>query len=847
MNPKSLHTLEYDKIIARLAALCETDAGRALAEALLPSPDYPDVLRRQRLTAEARRLLDMKPGISLAPARDVRAPVHQAALGHVLEPPELLDVHATLTLARSLRDTIGRLRVHLPLLAEIAEAIAPAGGGPVSGGDFRDLLSEIARCINPRAEVVDAASPVLAQLRHDSRQAHDRLSRRLQQLVASPAARGAIQEPIVTLRDGRYVVPVKAEMRSQLPGIVHDVSSSGATVFLEPLETVEMGNAWRELLAEEEREVQRILRDLSARVGGRAEDIAAAVDALAGIDLCLAKARLGHALGAREIPHEGHDQPWLLKKPGALLLIDARHPLLKGDVVPISVWVGQGGPTSNLRPPTSQATEPGTKNQAQESPGAREAPTSNLQSPTSFSVLLITGPNTGGKTVALKTVGLLALMAQAGLPIPAGAGSRLPAFDAVYADIGDEQSIEQSLSTFSSHIGNIISILAATTPGSLVLLDELAAGTDPTEGAALAKAILSHLLRTGCLAVATTHHGELKAFAHVTPGVTNASVEFDPETLSPTYRLHIGLPGQSNALAIAQRLGMPPDVLEQARDSIDPDRLAVESLIVDLHRQREASESARATQEAAARAAERARDRVTRELAALDANRDRLLERTRQEMEGELAQARGRLRDALRELERAERLSVFERAAAVEAAHKEVEAVEESVKKIERRRRRPRSGPLPAIEPGDRLYLRDLPLPGEAISTPDPTSGELEVKLGALRARISLGQIERVEKGKGKEETAPVPFPISHFLSPISPELDLRGLSVDEALPLIDQRLDEAFRAGVGQLRLVHGKGTGTLRRAVRQMLSKHPLVRSHAPAEPRNGGDGVTVVELAV
>ncbi len=793
--PKSLTTLEYDKIIGRLAGLCETAAARSLALDLTPSSDYREVLHRQRLTAEARRLLEMKPGLSLAPARDIRDLVRQAALGHILAAAELLDVQATLTLARSVHDTINRLRVHLPFLAEIADAIA----------DLAEVTAAIARCLNPRAEVIDSASPVLAQIRHDSRQAHDRLSHRLQQIVNS-SARTALQEPIITLRDGRYVVPVKAELRSHIPGIVHDVSSSGATVFLEPLATVELGNTWREMLAEEQREIQRILRDLSILVGDRADDIVATAGALAEIDLSLAKGRLGDALGAGELPHEGHEQPWLLPHTDELRLVNARHPLLTGEVIPITVWAGAQGH--------------------------------------GFSVLLITGPNTGGKTVALKTVGLLSLMAQAGLPIPADADSRLPIFDAVYADIGDEQSIEQSLSTFSSHIGNIIAIMDVATADSLVLLDELGAGTDPAEGAALAKAILSHLLRRGCLTVATTHHGELKAFAHVTEGLANASVEFDPESLSPTFRLHIGLPGQSNALAIAQRLGMPAPILDQARDSIDPDRLAVESLIVDLHRQREAGETARTTQEAATEAAQRARDRVTQELAALEANRDRLLEGTRRELEDELSQARARLREAVRDLERAERLSVFERMTAVEAAQGEVDDVQETVRNLERRRRPVRRGPLPAIEPGDRLYLRDLPLPGEAIAAPD-AQGEVEVKLGALHARVSLRQIERVEK-RGPEREPP---PLRPSATPphVPPELGLRGLSVDEALPLIDQRLDEAFRAGVESLRLIHGKGTGTLRRAVRDMLSKHPLVRSHAPAPPREGGDGVTVVEIAV
>ncbi len=822
---KSLITLEYDKIVARLTTLCQTARGRALALALQPSPEYAEVIHRQRLTAEGRRLREMKPNLGLGAVRDIATLVHQASLGHALEPAELLDVQATLSHAHTVRETVDRLRVYLPFLAEISDRIA----------DFRDVTSEVARCINQRGEVVDGASPVLAQLRRESRIAHDRLTSRLNQILNS--ARGAIQEPIVTLRDGRYVIPVKAEQRAQFPGIVHDVSASGATVFLEPLEVVEMGNRWREMLAEEQREIARILRDLSARVGNRDADIGEAIEALAEIDLSLAKARLGEEMDAKELPHDGHEQPWLLGNPGGLVLENARHPLLlkelgarsqepgsasgpAGQVVPVTVWLG-----SQLSTRNSQLATDGE----------------------AFSVLLITGPNTGGKTVALKTVGLLALMAQAGLPVPADANSRLPVFDAVYADIGDEQSIEQSLSTFSSHVGNIISVLGSATSYSLVLLDELGAGTDPVEGAALAKAILSHLLDIGCLAVATTHHGELKAFAHTTPGIANASVEFDVETLSPTYRLHIGLPGQSNALAIAQRLGMPESILDEARAGIDPDRLAVESLISDLHREREVAQTASAEQRAAAREAERARQRVTKELQSLEANRERLIERTQREMEAELSQMRSRLRDAVRELERAERLSVFERAKAVETAREEVAMAEESPKKVEQRRRKRRRGPLPAIASGDQIYLLDVPTPGEAISPPDER-GDLDVKLGSLRARINIRQIERVEKRKAESEKrdGAMVTQASDFDLRVSPELDLRGLTVDEALLLIDQRLDEAARAGVGELRIIHGKGTGTLRRAVREMLSRHALVRGHAAAPPRGGGDGVTVVELA-
>ncbi|MCI0831639.1 MAG: endonuclease MutS2 [Chloroflexi bacterium] len=804
MPEKALSTLEYEKVIERLARRCYTERGRALAAELRPSSDFAEVLHRQRLTADTRRLIELKPNLSLSDVHDVGGVVEAAALGRQLEPQELLDVRVTLDAARHLQGTIEKVRMHMEFLSVVAERIA----------DFREVASEIGRCIDGKGEVVDSASPALRTLRRESRIAHERLTSRLQEVLSK--SKTALQEPIITLRDGRYVVPVKAELRSQLPGIVHNVSSSGATVFLEPMETVEMGNKWRELQAEEEREIARIMRDLSALVGSQAEEVAIALTALAEIDVLVAKVRYGESIGATQLPHDDADQRWLTEEPGSLYLQNARHPQLTGDVVPVSMWLGEGGPTS------------------------REA-----SSGEAFSVLLITGPNTGGKTVAIKTVGLLALMAQAGIPVPAEKDSRLPVFDAVFADIGDEQSIEQSLSTFSSHMGNIISILRASTHRSLVLLDELAAGTDPVEGSALAQSILTYLLRIGCLTVATTHHGELKAFAHSTEGISNASVEFDAESLAPTFRLHIGLPGQSNALAIAERLGMPKEVLAEAREGISPDRLEIESLISDLHKHRDEAQTASDEQRSAAGEARTARDRVTKELKSLEANRNRLIEETRKEMEAELQKTRVRLLEAQKELAQAERLSVFERAKVVEVVQKETEAVAEDVKKVQKRERRKQSGPLPEIGPGDRIYLHDVPTPGEAISAPD-AAGDLEVKLGSLRARVNVKQIESVEKASEvKPETREyepslLPTPMA------SPELDLRGLSVDEALILIDQRLDEAVRSGVKELRIIHGKGTGTLRRAVREMLAKHTLVESHAEAERRAGGDGVTVVELA-
>jgi DNA mismatch repair protein MutS2 len=789
LTPRHLQALEFDKIVARVEALCTFALGRELARRLQPATDYQEVLRRQRETAEARRLLALRPGLSLAAAQDLRELARQAAKGHVLQPSELLAVADTLQLAQQVRGLVGSWRQQLPLLAALADRIA----------DFGPLLQEIGRCLDRRGEVSDEASPVLGQLRREVRRAHDRLLSHLERIAASQVGRQALQEPLVTMREGRYVLPVRAEMRHLLPGIVHDVSASGATVFVEPLEVVEEANRWRELQLEEGREVERVLRRLSALVGERAAAIRRAVEALARLDLALAKARLGEELRC-PLPLMGPEQPWLLPQPWRLRLLEARHPLLRGEVVPISLWLGP---------------EEG------------------------FTVLLITGPNTGGKTVALKTVGLLCLMAQAGLPVPAAEGSALPVFDGIYADIGDEQSIEQSLSTFSSHMGNIVAVLRRATARSLVLLDELGAGTDPTEGSALARALLLHLRERGCLTVATTHHGELKALAHSTPGMMNASVEFDPQTLAPTYHLRIGVPGQSNALHIAQRLGLPEEVLAEARRALAPGHLEVEGLLHDLQRERQQAAAQRRALEEERRQAEALRQELERRTAALERERRLLLERTRRLLEEELTAARRRLQQAERAIERAERSSRGRRS--LEQARRllgEVAAQERALAE----EARPPAVPLGQVRPGDRVRLRGVSEPGEVLSGPDQ-AGELEVRLGSLRARVPLAEVLAAERPQGGPAPPPPgPPPPAQARE----ELELRGLSLDEALPLVEEGLDAAFRAGLRRLRIVHGKGSGTLRRAVRQLLSSHPLVASYGPAGPREGGEGVTVVEVA-
>jgi len=798
VDEHALRVLELGKVLDRLARLTAFSAGRDLALALRPTPDYDDALARQQRLAEAIRFRSFRAPLNLGGAVDVRPALAKAALDGVLDAQELLAVAATQRVAGQAKAALARpsREGSLPRLGALGEALV----------ERAEVVEEIGRSLDQRGEVLSAASQALAVIRRDIKIAHDRVHAKLQEFLASPAGRLAAQEPIVTLRDGRYVVPIKADFRGEVRGIVHDVSQSGATVFVEPLAVVDLANTWRELQIEEQREIERILRRLSALVGGAAPEIGANVERLAELDLLLAAARLAEELssgGLECLPNESEDgdpERWLTKAPAALDLRDARHPLLAAPV-PVSLRVGDE---------------------------AR--------------VLLITGPNTGGKTVALKTVGLLCLMAQAGLPVPAAAGSRLPVFAEVLADIGDEQSIEQSLSTFSGHLKNIIALLERAGPASLVLLDELAAGTDPAEGAALARALLQHLLEKGALTVATTHHGELKLFAHATPGVQNAAVEFDPVTLAPTYKITIGVPGRSNALAIAARLGLPEAVLRAARSSLAPEEMAIDSLLGELQTEREAAASARRAEEQARRRAEAARARIEERLAGIDEERAQRLDEAALALEEEVAAAR----EALAHVQR---LSVREKAAVTPeelgVAREAVVSASETAQRLRRRsRRRRRVGEVrpEMIKPGAAVWLQGVPMAAEALGPPD-RRGEVDVSFGGVRARVSVDQIVRVGRPPRRlpeRPQLPPPPPV------VLEQIELRGQTLDEALPRVERFLDEGFRAGVPRLRVVHGKGTGRMRQAVRELLAKHPLVKGFEFASPQEGGEGVTVVEMA-
>jgi DNA mismatch repair protein MutS2 len=795
MDEHALRVLEYGKVLTRLAGLTAFSGGRDLALALTPSPDYTEVVERQHVLAEAIRLRAARLPLNLNSTLDVRPALEKAGLGGVLDGEELLAVAATQRVAHQARGVLARVATQYPRLGGLGEDLI----------EHTKVVSEIGAALDQRGEVVDGASPGLAVARRNIKVAHDRLQAKLQEFLGSASGRLAAQESLVTLRDGRYVIPIKADFRGEVRGIVHDVSSSGATVFIEPLAAVDLGNQWREYQIEERREVERILRRLSEVVGTAAADIASNVDLLAQLDLAMASARLAEELspaGMGVLPdEESPPETWLQRSPGVLDLREARHPLLTSPV-PISLRLGGDD-----------------------------------------RVLLITGPNTGGKTVALKTAGLLCLMAQSGLPVPAEAGSTLPVLEEVLADIGDEQSIEQSLSTFSGHLRNVIALLQRAGPKSLVLLDELAAGTDPAEGAALARALLQDLLRRGALTIATTHHGELKLFAHATPGVVNAAVEFDSATLAPTFRIVMGVPGRSNALAIAARLGLPEEILRAAQESLAPEEAAMESLLTELHKEREAALQARQAEEQARRRAEDARRNIEQRLAGIDEERARRLDEAAIALEAEVEAARAALQRAQRTAERRIVAAVTPEEAA--QAREAIGQAAETAKRIRKRsRRRRRAGLRPEqIVPGAEVWIQGIPMAAEALTKPD-ARGELDVTFGGLRARVGVGQVVRV---------GPVVVrPVERTTVPRAPsyaaqEIEVRGQTLDEALPLIDKFLDDGFRAGVPRLRVVHGKGTGKMRNAVRQMLTKHPLVKGFEFAEPNQGGEGVTVVDMAL
>jgi len=768
---RALVTLEYPAIRALLAERSSFAPGRELAEALVPASDVREAERLQDETAAARDLLRTQRSAGIGGARDIRDALQRARLGGSLDPLQLIEIADTIRAAEKL---FADVQPYPPLAAKSRFARPP-----------HDVAEAIEHAIAGTGEVLDRASPRLGSLRATLRAAQARLQQRLDGLLRSPELARALQEQLVTQRGGRYVVPVKSEMRSAVKGIVHDQSASGATVFIEPLEILEANNALREAELAESAEVRHVLDELSRRVERAGEDLDTVVNALAAIDLLLAKAELAAHLECERPVLDAH---------GVLDLIGARHPLLveRGTgVVPIDVRLGSD-----------------------------------------FRVLVITGPNTGGKTVTLRTMGLLVLMGASGLQIPASRGSRVPVVRRVFADIGDEQSIAQSLSTFSSHLRNVVATLAEAQRDDLALLDELGAGTDPDEGAALAMAVLETLLERGVLVAATTHYPELKAFALNTPGVSNASVEFDAESLRPTYRVHVGLPGASNAFAIAARLGLDAAVLARAESHLSDLHRSLERSLREAERHRTDLSTALEEARVAAEDAQRLTEDARREAARIRDDAERAAKRSRTEVDELLLQARRALSQAENARDKAAKRNLVDEA---RAALAEAETT--------RRSSAPDSSPRATvpIAVGAPVHVEGVSEPGTLLSIDD--RGMADVAAGSLRLRVPATSLRPAQAAA--ETTRATRPHVAGSAPAVSLQLDLRGARAEEALEVLDRYLNDAAVAGVDRLRIVHGKGTGALRTAVREVLSRHPLVRAHEPAGAAEGGDGATIVRL--
>ncbi|MEM7537564.1 MAG: Smr/MutS family protein [Chloroflexota bacterium] len=853
MHPRTLKVLEFDKILEKLGEHCAFSGGRDIVNALLPSDDIQTVQERLEQTDEAYRLLEQKQDIHFGGVRDMRPYLERVGRGAILLPQDLGETKTTLMRARTLRTLLVRLEYSFSRLADMAYQMEPCD----------HVINEIARCINDRFDVVDNASPKLATIRHDLRIAQDRLLGILDKLVRSGDIQPYLQDALVTQRQGRYVIPVRSEYKGNIDGIVHDQSASGATIFIEPLRVVTQNNEVRELELQQDQEVRRILKELSELVADEAIYIERNIQILARLDFTFAKAKYAQRLEAimpeivpfnrpskikptephpEEDSRPPHNQQQKSKKdkskevpptihPGSVFDIrEARHPLLDPkQVVPINVYWDDD----------------------------------------TF-MLIITGPNTGGKTVTLKTVGLLALMAQSGMMIPVDVDSKVCVFDGIYSDIGDEQSIEQNLSTFSSHMTHIIEILEEANDRSLVLFDELGAGTDPDEGSALAMALLEELRGRSITTLATTHYSDLKLYAHNTLGVRNASVEFDVETLRPTYELSIGLPGRSNALTIARRLGLMEPIVKKAESIVRPDTLEAESLLDDIKRAKQEAYQARVRASERERQSQLVEKDLRYQLANIEEARRAVIAETRELMQAELEQTRNELARMRRQLSRNPNRGKGADADSTKSGGKSSgETHEAFILRAEQELRRRQRGHedddelkrdviLPGetedqlagpIEVGDRVWVASLQASGEVLAL-HPQNEEADVKLGNFRLKLALKRLELRQKAV-KEDTKRSAISNVKFQSSgggdDSPgmELDLRGERAESALDRVETYLDRAYRARLPWVRIIHGKGTGVLRDAVRNVLKNHPLIGSHRSGEAGEGGDGVTVAKL--
>ena len=787
MDEKSLEILEFPQIKKILAGYTSFPVSYDFVLELMPFTDYDRVLLLLKQSEEAQYLLSVDRDFSISGASDIREMVRMAALGKILEPVNLIEIQQTLTIMRQTRSSVSRISDEVPLLWEIAKEIK----------ELPDVEKQISHSISPGGEVLDRASPRLASIRKQLRDTRQVLRERLEAIIREPKVQKIIQEPIITEREGRYVIPIKNELRREIEGITHDVSNTGATVFVEPLVTMELGNTIRRLTTEEKYEIEKILHNLSMAVGAHETEILSGISYLAELDVALAKAKYARTVKA-SCPNLVNFSDASVKDGSGIFirLVEARHPLLGQKAVPLSVEVGRD-----------------------------------------YSILVVTGPNTGGKTVALKTIGLMCLMTQAGIPIPAASETCLPVFDSVFADIGDEQSIEQTLSSFSWHIGNIVRIIRNANNGSLVLLDELGTSTDPAEGSALARSILLHFLSSKILTVATTHYGDLKVFAHNTRGLKNASFDFDPVTLTPTYHMTLGIPGGSNALATAGRLGVPSDIVNEAKKMLTKGALDLDATLSDIMAEKQKITEVRELLEKERLKTKAQNDELESKLRQLKDEEKRTIQQVRDRIVNEASQLHRQIRKASSELRKKK---------ARETVDMAKRAFEDTQARLSSEIWSPKTLPVGdenIISVGDTVYLKDINLHGKVLSISEEI-GEVEVQAGQIKIKVGMNSIE-------KSQNRPVSRPgmSERMVRPetgfIPAELDLRGKRADEVEVALDSYLNSAALANLNEVLIIHGVATGTVRQIVRDFLAVHPLVKSFRAGGQGEGGDGVTVVSI--
>ena len=792
MNEKVLRVLEYDKIVERLADRASSNLGKELAGELMPSTDFDEIKQALKETTDAVTCILRKGSPPLGGIHDIRSSIQRAVAGGMLNPGELLRVADVLRVSRKLKGYITQDKMELEDTNTILLLCSNLGTN-------RTLEDRLDQSIESEDQLSDYASPALASIRRDIRRLQDSIKDKLNSIIRSAQNKKIMQDAVVTLRGDRYVVPVKAEYRSQFPGLVHDISQSGATIFIEPLAVVEANNEIRQLKNKEEREIERILMELTGEVANNADLLTENVKLLSRIDFAFAKARLSLDIKGVE-PVLNTERRIVIKK--------GRHPLIDpAVVVPVDISLGD-----------------------------------------SFSTMIITGPNTGGKTVTLKTTGLFVLMAQAGLHIPAAENSEMCVFRKVFADIGDEQSIEQSLSSFSSHMKNIVNILNEVDEDSLVLFDELGAGTDPTEGAALATAILDRLTKRGIRTMATTHYSELKIYAMTTPGVQNACCEFDVETLRPTYRLLVGIPGRSNAFSISKRLGLDEGIIEDAKNFLTGEDIQFEELLSDIQKNRLETEKEREQATREMREIERLKEAAREQKKKIEDEKENILNQARKE-------ARSILADARRQAEAImERLKELEKAYHQQNVEREMMELKQNVRqKINELDERmaesvlPRKGyakPPESLKPGDTVMIINLNQKGTVLEAPDK-DGNVLIQAGIMKIKMHITQLRLVDEQRNITDSIQNTRVSGVKSGNVGLELDIRGLNIEEARVKIDKYIDDVVIAGLHEVSIIHGKGTGALRKGVHEFLSKHPHVKSFRLGKYGEGETGVTIVTI--